>query len=456
MDNTIVAIASSTVEAGIGIIRLSGDCAIEIVKKIFKPFDKKDIDKKSNRLMKYGHIYDKENLVDEVMVCFMFKPNTYTREDVVEIYTHGGIVCLKKVLSLCLKMGAVMAEPGEFTKRAFLNGRLDLSQAEGVINLIKAKTENAYKSALNELEGFLGKKIKEFRNVVLDILSFVEYSINFTEDMQDELPLDDVILKSKKLLDEIDILLKSANKGKILKDGVNVSIIGKPNVGKSSILNCLLKEDRAIVTDVAGTTRDLINENIEVKGINLNINDTAGIRETEDVVEKIGVLKSIEASKKSDLNLVVFDLSRDLDIEDEKIIEMANQKKSIGILNKMDLERVLDEKKLKEKINFDLLEISAIKNFGIEKLEEKIISMFFDGKIELENKALITNVRCENALKDAFKYLKEFLEDIKNNVPLECAEVNLRLCYNSLGEITGENISQDILNNIFSNFCIGK
>lgn len=456
MDNTIVAIASSTAEAGIGIIRLSGDSSIEIVKKIFKPFDKKSIDKSSNRLMKYGHIYDDKTLIDEVMVCFMFKPNTYTREDVVEIYTHGGVVCLKKVLSLCLKMGAIMAERGEFTKRAFLNGRLDLSQAEGVINLIKAKTENSYKSALNELEGFLGKKIKNFRKSILDILSFVEYSINFTEDMQDELPLDDVILKTEKLLDEIDILLKSANKGKILKDGVNVSIIGKPNVGKSSILNCLLKEDRAIVTDVAGTTRDLINEDIELSGINLNINDTAGIRETKDVVEKIGVLKSIDASKNSDLNLVVFDLSRPLDMEDEKIIEIANLKKSIGILNKMDLEKKLDVESLKEKINFDILEISALKNFGIKNLEEKIISMFFEGKIEIENKALITNVRCENALKEAFKYLKEFLDDIKNDIPLDCAEVNLRLCYNSLGEITGESICEEILDNIFSNFCIGK
>lgn len=456
MESTIVAISSSTKEAGIGIIRLSGEFSIDIVKKIFKPFDKKIIDKSSNKLMKYGHIYDENTLIDEVMVCFMFAPYTYTRENVVEIYTHGGIVCLKKVLGLCLKHGAVLAEPGEFTKRAFLNGRLDLSQAEGVIDLIKAKTTASYKSALNELSGHLGKKIKEFRKVILDILSFVEYSINFTEDMQEELSLDETILKTEDLLMQMEKLLQSANKGKILKDGINVSIIGKPNVGKSSILNRLLKEERAIVTDIAGTTRDLINEDIELSGINLNINDTAGIRETTDVVEKIGVEKSLKASEISDLNLVIFDISKPLDQEDEKIIEISNSKKSIGILNKIDLERKLDVEKLKEKINFDLLEISALKNKGIENLEQKIVDLFFDGKIEIENTALITNIRCENSLKEAFKNLKSFLSDIKKNVPLDCVEVDLRMSYENLGEITGESISEDVLDNIFSNFCIGK
>lgn len=456
MEDTIVAIATSTAEAGIGIVRASGEKSIEIVKKIFVPFDKKKIDKSSNKIMKYGHIYDGDQIVDEVMVCFMFAPHTYTRENVVEIYTHGGIVCLKRVLELCLKNGCVMAEKGEFTKRAFLNGRLDLSQAESVIDLIKAKTNLAHKSAINQLEGHLSKKIKEFRSCIMDILTFVEYSINFTEDMQDDLPLDDTILKSENLLNDMKTLLESSNKGKILKNGINVSIIGKPNVGKSSILNRILKQERAIVTNIAGTTRDLINENIELCGINLSINDTAGIRETNDVVEKIGVQKSIEASENSDLNLVIFDISRSLDKEDEKIIKIANSKKSIGILNKIDIEKKLDVDKLKEKINFELLEISALENKGIENLENKISNMFFDGKLEAKDDVLITNIRHENSLKEAYKNLSLFLEDIKKNVPLDCCEVNLKLAYESLGEITGESISEDILDNIFSNFCIGK
>lgn len=456
MEKTIVAIATATGEAGIGIVRLSGESSVETVKKIFRPLDKKQIDKSQNKLMKYGHIYDNDELVDEVMVCFMFAPHTYTREDVVEIYTHGGIVCLKRVLNACLKNGAVLAEKGEFTKRAFLNGRLDLSQAEGVIDLIKAKTSASHKSALNQLEGHLGKKIKEFREIVLDILSFVEYSINFTEDMQEDLPLDNVILKTEHLLIQMKELLNSSNQGKILRDGINVSIIGKPNVGKSSLLNRILKQERAIVTDIAGTTRDLINEDVELKGIRLNINDTAGIRETEDVVEKIGVEKSIEASETADLNLVIFDISRSFDEEDEKIIEIANRKKSVGILNKIDLEKVLNISDLKEKINFPLLEISALENKGIDKLEDTITNMFFDGKIEIENKALITNVRHQNNLRCAFEFLQSFLNDVKNFVPIDCCEVDLKRAYESLGEIIGENISESVLDNIFSNFCIGK
>lgn len=456
MEHTIVAIATATGEAGIGIVRLSGEKSIDIVNSIFSPINKKNIDKSDNRLMKYGHIFDGEELVDEVMVCFMFAPNTYTREDVVEIYTHGGIVCLKKVLNLCLKRGAKLAEKGEFTKRAFLNGRLDLSQAEGVIDLIKAKTEYSHKSAINQLEGHLGKKVKEFRNRILDVLSFVEYSINFTEDMQDELPMDNVILKTEKLISDIEEILSDSNKGKILRDGIDVSIIGKPNVGKSSLLNRILREDRAIVTDIAGTTRDLINVDIELSGITLNINDTAGIRETEDVVEKIGVQKSIEATERADLVLALFDGSRPLDDEDEKIIKIANSKKTIGILNKTDLDLVLDLKNLKDRVNFPIIEISALENIGIENLEKEIVNLFFDGKIEINNKAMITNIRHENNLKEALNFMKSFLNDVKMFVPIDCCEVDLRRSYQSLGEIVGENISENILDKIFNDFCIGK
>lgn len=456
MEHTIVAIATATGEAGIGILRLSGEKAIEIVDSIFTPINKKKIDKSENRLMKYGHIFDNEELVDEVMVCFMFAPNTYTREDVVEIYTHGGIVCLKKVLDLCLKNGAKLAEKGEFTKRAFLNGRLDLSQAEGVIDLIKAKTEYSHKSAINQLEGHLGKKIKEFRARILDILSFVEYSINFTEDMQDELPMDNVILKTENLILDMEEILSDSNKGKILRDGIDVSIIGKPNVGKSSLLNRILREDRAIVTDIAGTTRDLINVDIELSGITLNINDTAGIRETEDVVEKIGVQKSIEATENADLILALFDGSRLFDEEDEKIVEIANTKKTIGILNKTDLDLVLDLNDLKNRVNFPIIEISALENIGIEKLEKEIVNLFFDGKIEIKNKAMITNIRHENNLKDALEFVKSFLNDLNAFVPIDCCEVDLRRSYESLGEIVGENISENILDKIFNDFCIGK
>lgn len=456
MEHTIVAIATATGEAGIGIVRLSGEKSVDIVKSFFFPANKKDVDKNSDRIMKYGHIYDESELIDEVMVCFMFAPNTYTREDVVEIYTHGGIVCLKRVLELCLKNGAVMAEKGEFTKRAFLNGRLDLSQAEGVIDLIKAKTEFSHKTAINQLEGHLGKKIREFRDRILDILSFVEYSINFTEDMQEELPMDNVLLKTEKLILDIEEILSVSNKGKILRDGIDVSIIGKPNVGKSSLLNRILRQDRAIVTDIAGTTRDLINVDIELSGITLNINDTAGIRETDDVVEKIGVQKSIEATENADLLLVLFDGSRILDEEDEKIIEIARNKKSIGLLNKSDLDLVLDYEELKNKVNFPILEISALENIGIEKLEREIVNLFFDGKIEIKNKAMITNIRHENNLKDALSFIKSFLNDVKNLVPIDCCEVDLRRSYESLGEIVGENISENILDKIFNDFCIGK
>lgn len=456
MEHTIVAIATATGEAGIGIVRLSGEKSIEIASSIFTPINKKKIDKSENRMMKYGHIFDGDELVDEVMVCFMFAPNTYTREDVVEIYTHGGIVCLKKVLDLCLKKGAKLAEKGEFTKRAFLNGRLDLSQAEGVIDLIKAKTEFSHKSAINQLEGHLGKKIREFRARILDILSFVEYSINFTEDMQDELPMDNVILKTENLISDMEEILSDSNKGKILRDGIDVSIIGKPNVGKSSLLNRILREDRAIVTDIAGTTRDLINVDIELSGITLNVNDTAGIRETEDVVEKIGVQKSIEATENADLLLALFDGSRDFDEEDEKIIEIANTKKTIGILNKTDLDLVLDLKDLRNRVNFPIIEISALENIGIEKLEKEIVNLFFDGKIEIKNKAMITNIRHENNLKEALEFIKSFLNDLNAFVPIDCCEVDLRRSYECLGEIVGENISENILDKIFNDFCIGK
>ncbi len=452
MDDCIAAISSATGEAGIGIVRMTGEGCADVLDSVFKRAnDKADF---INRKMTYGHIVDDNEIVDEVLVCYMKAPHTYTREDVVEIYTHGGVVAVRKVLEVLLNNGARLAEAGEFTKRAFLNGRIDLSQAEAIIDMIKAKTDKAYSVSMKQLEGSVNRNIKQLRDKLLDMLSHVEYSINFTEDMQDELDNTPVLNEGKEVLAKLKKLSESANRGRIIRDGINTTIIGKPNVGKSSLLNALLKENRAIVTDIPGTTRDVIEEYIDLDGISLKINDTAGIRDTEDIVEKIGVEKSVSFISDSDLIIAIFDSSREFDDEDRKILDLIRDKKSIVLLNKIDLDGGFDVDENLEGI--EVIHTSIKNNEGIEDLENKIIEMFNDGYIEANNDNIITNIRHRDIINKAIKSLESSLHDMEAGVPIDCFEVDLRNAWEILGEITGETVDDDVLNKIFSDFCIGK
>lgn len=452
MDDCITAISSATGEAGIGIVRMTGEGCVDVLDSVFKRAnDNADL---INRKMTYGHIVDGNEIVDEVLVCYMKAPHTYTREDVVEIYTHGGVVAVRKVLEVLLNNGARLAEAGEFTKRAFLNGRIDLSQAEAIIDMIKAKTDKAYSVSMKQLEGSVNRNIKQLRDQLLDMLSHVEYSINFTEDMQDELDNTPVLNEGKEVLDKLKKLSESANRGRIIRDGINTTIIGKPNVGKSSLLNALLKENRAIVTDIPGTTRDVIEEYIDLDGISLKINDTAGIRDTEDIVEKIGVEKSVSFISDSDLIIAIFDSSREFDDEDRKILDLIRDKKSIVLLNKIDLDSGFDFDENLEGI--EVIHTSIKNNEGIEDLENKIIEMFNDGYIEANNDNIITNIRHRDIINKAIKSLESSLHDMEAGVPIDCFEVDLRNAWEILGEITGETVDDDVLNKIFSDFCIGK
>ncbi|MBS6927243.1 MAG: tRNA uridine-5-carboxymethylaminomethyl(34) synthesis GTPase MnmE [Finegoldia magna] len=452
MDDCIAAISSATGEAGIGIVRMTGEGCADVLDSVFKRANENaDL---INRKMTYGHIVDDNEIVDEVLVCYMKAPHTYTREDVVEIYTHGGVVAVRKVLEVLLSNGARLAEAGEFTKRAFLNGRIDLSQAEAIIDMIKAKTDKAYSVSMKQLEGSVNRNIKQLRDKLLDMLSHVEYSINFTEDMQDELDNAPVLNEGKEVLDKLKKLSESANRGRIIRDGINTTIIGKPNVGKSSLLNALLKENRAIVTDIPGTTRDVIEEYIDLDGISLKINDTAGIRDTEDIVEKIGVEKSVSFISDSDLIIAIFDSSREFDDEDRKILDLIRDKKSIVLLNKIDLDGEFDVDENLEGI--EVIHTSIKNNEGIEDLENKIIEMFNDGYIEANNDNIITNIRHRDIINKAIKSLESSLHDMEAGVPIDCFEVDLRNAWEILGEITGETVDDDVLNKIFSDFCIGK
>lgn len=452
MDDCIAAISSATGEAGIGIVRMTGEGCADVLDSVFKRANENaDL---INRKMTYGHIVDDNEIVDEVLVCYMKAPHTYTREDVVEIYTHGGVVAVRKVLEVLLNNGARLAEAGEFTKRAFLNGRIDLSQAEAIIDMIKAKTDKAYSVSMKQLEGSVNRNIKQLRDKLLDMLSHVEYSINFTEDMQDELDNTPVLNEGKEVLDKLKKLSESANRGRIIRDGINTTIIGKPNVGKSSLLNALLKENRAIVTDIPGTTRDVIEEYIDLDGISLKINDTAGIRDTEDIVEKIGVEKSVSFISDSDLIIAIFDSSREFDDEDRKILDLIRDKKSIVLLNKIDLDGGFDVDQNLEGI--EVIHTSIKNNEGIEDLENKIIEMFNDGYIEANNDNIITNIRHRDIINKAIKSLESSLHDMEAGVPIDCFEVDLRNAWEILGEITGETVDDDVLNKIFSDFCIGK
>ncbi len=450
---TIAAISTPQGTGGISIVRMSGDKSKEIIDQIFRPIYGGPIDsQKDNRKMRYGNIVDDDEIIDEVMVNFMIGPSTYTREDICEINCHGSFISVKKILNLILDKGAVLAEPGEFTKRAFLNGRIDLSQAEAVLDIINSTNDLSQAQGINQLNGSLRKEIDSIRKFLLEALSRLEYSINFTEDGEDLSP-DEIISYMQKANDKIEKLINSSNKGKIVKDGINTTIIGKPNVGKSSLLNALLKENRAIVTDIPGTTRDLISEYINLGSFTLKINDTAGIRDTEDIVEKIGVDKSIELSKASDLIIALFDTSRKFDDEDKKILELIEDKNAIIILNKTDLDSIFDKSLLD--VNLPIIETSMTENIGIDKLEETITEIFDASEINRES-IIITNTRHERLLKSASEKLASSLYDIKMGISLDAVEVDLRGSYDDLGLIIGESVSDEIMDKVFKEFCVGK
>ena len=455
--DTICGIATAQGEGGIAIIRVSGNKALEIVGRIFKGINNFNIKNMKTYTMKYGNIIDSvsKEVIDEVIISYMKGPKSFTAEDVVEINCHGGVVSTNRVLEEVIKNGARIAEPGEFTKRAFLNGRIDLSQAEAVMDIITAKTDLAMKSAVMQNEGVLSKEINKLRAYLLDVLALIEYDVDFTED--DEEPDATVPVKVSESLNkaiiDMEKLLKGANEGKIIREGLKMTIVGKPNVGKSSLMNALLQEKRAIVTDIPGTTRDVIEEYINLGGIPVKITDTAGIRETEDVVEKIGVERSREKLEEADLVVLMLDTSRPLDDEDREIIKSIKDKKTIVLLNKVDLERKLQLEELNGLHN--LIEISAMTGFGIEDLKQEIKKLFFNGEVDNES-LIITNSRHKQALYRALENCKIAEERLKMNEFLDLISIYVTSGLRALGEITGAELEEDLVNKIFSEFCVGK
>lgn len=454
MSDTIAAISTAIGESGIGIVRMSGTESLNIADMVFKGAKTKT---KENRKLTYGHIIDDDKIIDEVLIAFMNGPYTYTRENMVEIYCHGGIISVRKILELLLQRGARLAEPGEFTKRAFLNGRLDLVQAEAVIDIIRSKTDKSFQVSLDQLEGNLSAKIKEIRNTLLGMIAHIEVSIDFPEEDVEVSTLEELENNALEVKEKIAALLSTADRGKILRDGLNTVILGKPNVGKSSLLNAVLRENRAIVTDIPGTTRDIIEEYINIDGIPLKIIDTAGIRETSDVVEKIGVDRAKRTVEEADLIIAIFDISRELSEEDHQILHLIKDKKTIILLNKTDLPNVYDEDYFKNYVkNIQIISTSITKGVGIEELENSIRNMFYSGNVEIKSDIVINNVRHKNQLDKALKNILSVIEDLNANVPLDCLEVDLKNCWENLGEISGDTIGEDILDRIFSEFCIGK
>jgi len=469
--DTIAAIASAASNAGIGIIRLSGKESMEIVNKIFIPINKnKEFMKVKSHTVHFGHIVDNEEMVDEVIVIVMRSPNSYTTEDVVEIDCHGGSLVMQKILSLVIKNGARIAEPGEFTKRAFLNGRIDLSQAESVMDIINSQSDMALKSSLNQLKGSVRKAIKDLREKIIYHIAFIESALDDPEHISLDGYPEELMAKTEDILSELQTLADSADNGKMLKEGINTVIIGKPNAGKSSLLNLLVGEEKAIVTNIAGTTRDILEETIKLHGIGLNIVDTAGIRATEDVVEKIGVEKAKKYADEADLILYVVDSSVPLDDSDDEIIQMISDKKCIILLNKSDLEGVVTEELLKEKLqqklgdisgeillsNFVIIKTSTKENTGIDEFEQILKDMFFHGEIKMNDEIYITNVRHKSSIADALESMKMVKQSILDDMPEDFYSIDLMSAYTSLGTIIGEEVGEDLVNEIFSKFCMGK
>ena len=457
--STIAAISTATGSGGIGIIRLSGEKSIEIIKKIFKPIDKKiNLDEVKGYTIKYGFIVGSNNeKIDEVLVSFFRAPRSYTTEDMCEINSHGGTVIERKILEQCLLNGAELAEPGEFTKRAFLNGRIDLSQAESVIDIINAKTDKEAKESFKQLQGNLSIELNNIKDNLLDVMSDIEASIDYPEYDIEETTNSKALKVLNEIRNKLVNLENSFENGKILKEGVKTVIIGKPNAGKSSLLNTLLKEDRAIVSDYAGTTRDTIEEFINVDGIPLKIIDTAGIRETNDFVEKIGVEKAIGLIKDADLVIALFDSSKELEEEDYKILELIKNKKSIVLLNKSDLSD-LNIKTINyiSNTNKKVIKASMKTKNGIAELYKTISELFNNNELNSDNGIVITNIRHKNSIHNAINNLDEAENSIKNDMPIDVVAICIKEVLESIGSITGDNVSEDIINKIFSKFCLGK
>lgn len=455
--DTIVAIATAMINSGIGIVRISGENAFSIIDRIYRPkIGNKILSQEKSHTIHYGYIYDDGKVVDEVMVLLMRGPNSYTTEDTVEIDCHGGVLVMRRILETVIKHGARLAEPGEFTKRAFLNGRIDLSQAESVIDLIYAKNDFALQSSVEQLQGSLFHKMKDIRKKILYEIAFIESALDDPEHVSLEGYPDSLLIKLQELIKNVDQLLQSFQNGKLLKEGINTVIVGKPNVGKSSLLNVLVGKERAIVTEIAGTTRDLLEEQIYLDGISLNIVDTAGIHDTEDIVEKIGVKKTREYLKKADLVLYVIDASKTLDENDEEIIRLIRDQKSIVLLNKSDLPQLVTKEQLEEKISHKIILISAKEQKGIETLSATIQEMFFQKKLSWNDEIYITNIRQNTALQKGLKSLKMVEESILSGMPEDFYSIDLMDAYKSFGEITGESVGEDLVNEIFSKFCMGK
>ena len=455
--DTIAAIATAMTSSGIGIIRISGEEAFSIISKIFRPKNKeKNIMEQPTYTIHYGFVYDEEEMLDEVLVLLMKGPHSYTAEDTVEIDCHGGVFVMRRILETVLKNGARPAEPGEFTKRAFLNGRMDLSQAEAVIDVIQAKNEMALKSSVSQLKGSVCLKIRNLREEILYEIAFIESALDDPEHISLEGYPEKLSKTVHKILKELENLLQTCDNGRILKEGIKTVILGKPNAGKSSLLNVLLQEERAIVTDIAGTTRDILEEQLQLKGITLNILDTAGIRYTEDLVEQIGVTRAREQAKDADLILYVADSSCPLDESDEEILDILREKRAIVLLNKSDLKPVVTVDDMKEKTTHPVIVISVKEKEGIQKLEEKIQELFFQGKVTFNDEIVITNVRHKNALMQADKSLSMVLSSIEDGMPEDFYSIDLMDAYISLGSIIGEEVGEDLVNEIFSKFCTGK
>lgn len=457
MEKTIAAISTAMSASGIGIVRISGDEAMDVISRIYRSKNgKKNIREVQSHTIHYGFIYDGEDVVDEVLVMIMRGPHTYTGEDTVEIDCHGGVYAMKKVLETVLKNGAVIAEPGEFTKRAFLNGRLDLSQAEAVMDVIQARNSMALKSSVEQLKGSVQRAVKEIRSRLLYQIAYIESALDDPEHYDLEGYPQELAKIVDKEAGEITDLLKTADDGRMIQEGIKTVILGKPNAGKSSLLNFLVGEDRAIVTEIEGTTRDILEEYISLNGITLRVIDTAGIRETEDIVEKIGVGKAKQMAEDADLILYVVDSSRPLDDNDEDIIELLSGRKSIVIYNKTDLEPVVNMAKLQERTGNPVIPVSIVEEKGIRKLEEEIKNMFFKGELSFNDEVYITNARHKVALEEA----RESLKLVKNSIDMGMAEdffsIDLMNAYESLGRIVGESVGEDLVNEIFSKFCTGK
>ncbi len=456
--DTIAAIATAVGDSGIGIVRISGDEAIEIADRVYRSKnDKKRLVEVKSHTIHYGFIYDSDELVDEVMVAVMRAPNTYTKENIVEIDCHGGILVMDQILEVIIKNGCRIAEPGEFTKRAFLNGRIDLSKAEAVMDIIHSKNEFALRSSVKQLKGVVSDKVHSLREDILYEIAFIESALDDPEHISLEGYLEKLEVRATRIHGELKKLIDSADNGKMLKDGINTVIVGKPNVGKSSLLNLLVGEEKAIVTSVAGTTRDVLEESIRLNGVGLNIIDTAGIRNTEDEVEKIGVEKARKYAEDADLVIYVVDASCALDENDEEIMEMIADKKVIVLLNKSDLEQVVSEDRIIKKLtHVSVIKTSTKENTGIDEFENVIKRLFFGGEIAVNDQIYITNQRHKEALREAYESMEMVLHSLADQMPEDFYSIDLMSAYASLGRIIGEEVGEDLVNEIFSKFCMGK